>query len=158
MGWKMDSNETVLLFILKIIISIRIYFLNERLLVVQNPVLYQLTVSSNQSSRSWSFSYRRYLVAVQSTRCFLQYTFVAYITIYIYKSTTESLMLHFKLLGNYYSDACLVAAGGKTLGKLDFYQIPTYAPLSVSAPFKIKVYITIGTIWRDLIFVCQFQL
>lgn len=38
---------------------------------------------------------------------------------------------------NYYSDACLFAAGGKSLGKLDFYQIHTYATFSASAPFKI---------------------
>ncbi|EFX76384.1 endo-beta-1,4-mannanase [Daphnia pulex] len=38
---------------------------------------------------------------------------------------------------NYYTDACLIAAGGKTLGKLDFYQIHTYTPFSASAPFKV---------------------
>ena len=62
---------------------------------------------------------------------------------FIYKkSIAESLMLHFKLQGNYYMDACLVAAGGKTLGKLDFYQIHTYAPFRLSAPYKVNVYIT----------------
>ncbi|XP_057369994.1 mannan endo-1,4-beta-mannosidase-like [Daphnia carinata] len=38
---------------------------------------------------------------------------------------------------NYFSDACLFAAGGKSLGKLDFYQIHTYATFGASAPFKI---------------------
>lgn len=51
---------------------------------------------------------------------------------------TESLILLFKTQGNYYTDACLVAAGGKASGKLDFYQIHTYTPFSVSAPFKVE--------------------
>lgn len=42
---------------------------------------------------------------------------------------------------NYYTDACLTAAGGKPLGKLDFYQMHTYANggnWNPNAPFKVS--------------------
>ena len=45
----------------------------------------------------------------------------------------------FFLQGNYYTDACLVAAGGKSAGKIDFYQMHTYSNGGVwnaNAPFK----------------------
>jgi mannan endo-1,4-beta-mannosidase len=43
--------------------------------------------------------------------------------------------------GNYYTDACLTAAGGKPLGKLDFYQMHTYSNggnWNPNAPFKVR--------------------
>ncbi|XP_046463075.1 mannan endo-1,4-beta-mannosidase-like [Daphnia pulex] len=42
---------------------------------------------------------------------------------------------------NYYTDSCLVAAGGKANGKLDFYQMHTYAfngQWGPDAPFKVS--------------------
>jgi mannan endo-1,4-beta-mannosidase len=43
-------------------------------------------------------------------------------------------------MGNYYTDACLFAAGGKSAGKLDFYQMHTYTSGGVwnlESPFKV---------------------
>ncbi len=45
------------------------------------------------------------------------------------------------ILGNYYNDLCLFAAGGQALGKLDFYQVHTYAPYGSYAPFRVFVYL-----------------
>ncbi|XP_032778625.2 mannan endo-1,4-beta-mannosidase [Daphnia magna] len=44
---------------------------------------------------------------------------------------------------NYYTDACLIAAGGRALGKLDFYQVHTYAypchaSFAPNSPFKVS--------------------
>ena len=42
--------------------------------------------------------------------------------------------------GNYYTDTCLIAAGGKPQGTLDFYQIHSYANNGVwdyNGPFKV---------------------
>lgn len=47
--------------------------------------------------------------------------------------------------GNYYTDACLLAAGNRPLGKLDFYQIHSYGyngQWGSSKPFKVpKLYL-----------------
>lgn len=50
--------------------------------------------------------------------------------------------------GNYYTDECLLAAGGRNLGTLDFYQFHTYTyngQWDPSEPFKVptkkKVYV-----------------
>ena len=48
--------------------------------------------------------------------------------------------------GNYYTDACLTAAGGKPLGKLDFYQMHTYSNggnWNPNAPFKVQLHVLI---------------
>ena len=50
------------------------------------------------------------------------------------------------ILGNYYTDACLLAAGGKSAGKLDFYQMHTYTSNGVwnpDSPFKVKILWTV---------------
>lgn len=39
--------------------------------------------------------------------------------------------------GNYYKDACLVAAGGRATGVLDFYQVHTYDGAYGYNPFNV---------------------
>lgn len=51
-----------------------------------------------------------------------------------------SLTYWFHVTGNYYTDSCLIAGGGRSSGVLDFYQMHTYSyngQWGQDAPFKV---------------------